>query len=298
MHVVETVKEVEIPKWQWAQVVEQLGGPVVYKQIPVLDPGPDEVLVNIRYSGVCHTDLSARKGEFPLEAKLPLVGGHEGAGVVVAKGQLVTNIRIGDHVGVKWLNSSCLSCEFCQNADEPLCPKARLSGYTVDGTFQQFCMAKGTHVSELPKDLPLDAVAPVLCAGITVYKALKESGARPGQWVAIVGAGGGLGSMAQQYAKAMALRVIAIDAGDEKRAMCMELGTEVGLDVGIRLIPEVSVNIHAVTDCVCVARNMWTSQKAVMSPKTCEQHHRAVSVHTPSSSSLGPRNPSSRQQAM
>lgn len=185
------------------------------------------MLVNIRFSGVCHTDLSARKGEFPLEAKLPLVGGHEGAGVVVAKGELVTNAHIGDHVGVKWLNGSCLACEFCQNSDEPLCPKARLSGYTVDGTFQQFCIAKGAHISQLPKDLPLDAVAPVLCAGITVYKALKESGARPGESVAIVGAGGGLGSLAQQYAKAMGLTIIAVDAGDEKRGLCKEMGAEV-----------------------------------------------------------------------
>jgi propanol-preferring alcohol dehydrogenase len=109
-----------------------------------------------------------------------------------------------------------------KDPDEPLCAKALLSGYTVDGTFQQYCIAKAAHVARLHKDIPLDAVAPVLCAGITVYKGLKESGARPGQTVAIVGAGGGLGSLAQQYAKAMGLRVIAIDAGEEKKKMSME----------------------------------------------------------------------------
>lgn len=108
--------------------------------------------------------------------------------------------------------------------DEPLCPKAELSGYTVDGTFQQYCVANAAHVARIPKDVPLDAIAPVLCAGITVYKGLKESGARPGQTVAIVGAGGGLGSLACQYAKAMGLKIIAIDAGDEKKKMCEELG--------------------------------------------------------------------------
>jgi len=212
----------EVPKKQWAQVIEKTGGPVEYKEIDVQQPGPDEVLVNIKYSGVCHTDLHAVNGDWPLPTKLPLVGGHEGAGVVVARGELVKDIEVGDHAGVKWINGSCLACDFCQQSDEPLCPKATLSGYTVDGTFQQYCIAKAAHVARLHKDIPLDGVAPVLCAGITVYKGLKESGARPGQTVAIVGAGGGLGSLAQQYAKAMGLRTIAIDAGDEKKKMCLE----------------------------------------------------------------------------
>ncbi|RHZ73298.1 hypothetical protein CDV55_101870 [Aspergillus turcosus] len=217
----------EIPDKQWAQVIESPGSGVIYKQIPVQQPGPDEVLVKIKYSGVCHTDLHAMKGDWPLESKWPLVGGHEGAGIVVAKGELVTNIDIGDHAGV---TPRHLSCEFCRRSDEPLCAKALLSGYTVDGTFQQYCVAKAMHVSKIPKDTPLDAVTPILCAGITVYKGLKESGTRPGQTVAIVGAGGGLGSLAQQYAKAMGLRVIAIDSGDEKKAMCLELGAEAFID--------------------------------------------------------------------
>merc|ERR1739841_392336 len=107
-----------------------------------------------------------------------------GAGVVVARGGLVQDIEVGDHAGVKWINGSCLVCDFCQQSDEPLCPKALLSGYTVDGSFQQYAIAKAAHVARLDKDTPLDAVAPVLCAGITVYKGLKESGASPGQSVA------------------------------------------------------------------------------------------------------------------
>jgi len=213
---------VNVPKKQMAQVIEKTGGPVQFKEIDVQQPGPDEVLINIKYSGVCHTDLHAVNGDWPLPTKLPLVGGHEGAGVVVAKGDLVEDIEIGEHAGVKWINGTCLACDFCQQADEPLCAKALLSGYTVDGSFQQYCIAKAAHVARLHKDIPLDAVAPVLCAGITVYKGLKESGAKPGQTVAIVGAGGGLGSLAQQYAKAMGLRTIAIDSGDEKKKMCME----------------------------------------------------------------------------
>merc|ERR1711933_38084 len=222
---------VNVPKKQMAQVIEKTGGPVQFKEIDVQQPGPDEVLINIKYSGVCHTDLHAVNGDWPLPTKLPLVGGHEGAGVVVAKGDLVEDIEIGEHAGVKWINGTCLACDFCQQADEPLCAKALLSGYTVDGSFQQYCIAKAAHVARLHKDIPLDAVAPVLCAGITVYKGLKESGAKPGQTVAIVGAGGGLGSLAQQYAKAVGLLTIAIDTGDEKKKMCLEqLGASAFVD--------------------------------------------------------------------
>lgn len=219
-----------IPEKQWAQVLEKSGGPIEYKEIPVPKPGPDEVLVNIKYSGVCHTDLHALQGDWPLPTKLPLVGGHEGAGVVVARGDLVTDVEIGDHAGIKALNGSCLSCTFCMQADEPLCPKALLSGYTVDGTFQQYAIGKAAHVARIPKEVPLDAVAPVLCAGITVYKGLKESGAKPGQTVAIVGAGGGLGSLACQYAKAMGLRIIGVDAGGDKKELVTAMGGEHFID--------------------------------------------------------------------
>lgn len=169
-------------------------------------------------------------GDWPLPVKLPLVGGHEGAGVVVARGELVKDVEIGDYAGVKWLNGSCMDCYFCRQADEPLCPEPLLSGYTVDGSFQQYAIAKANHIARIPKECDLEAIAPVLCAGITVYKALKESGVRPGQFVTIIGAGGGLGSMALQYAKAMGVHTIAIDGGEEKRQMCEQLGATAFVD--------------------------------------------------------------------
>jgi len=163
--------------------------------------------------------------DWPLPRKTPVVGGHEGAGFVVAKGDLVgSSPAIGDAVGIKWLNSSCLDCSFCIRGDEPLCPSATLSGYTVDGSFQQYAVADAKHVARLPKGVDMAAVAPVLCAGLTVYKGLKESGARPGEQVVIVGAGGGLGSIAIQYARAMGLYVIAVDGGKEKGEACTKLG--------------------------------------------------------------------------
>lgn len=215
---------------QSTDVTDVTGTACVYKKIPVPKPAADEVLVNVKFSGVCHTDLHAMNGDWPLPTKMPLVGGHEGAGIVVARGGLVEDVQLGDHVGIKWLNGSCLSCSYCMNADEPLCNKALLSGYTVDGSFQQYAVAKAIHVARIPKECDLAAVAPILCAGITVYKGLKESGAKPGNTVAIVGAGGGLGSLALQYAKAMGLHTIAIDTGADKADMCSKLGATTFVD--------------------------------------------------------------------
>ncbi|KAK4216739.1 alcohol dehydrogenase 1 [Rhypophila decipiens] len=220
---------IPIPHEQWAQVIEK-DGELSFKKIPVPKPAPDQVLVQIRYSGVCHTDLHALKNDWPLPRKTPVVGGHEGAGIVVAKGPLVTSVNIGDAVGIKWLNSSCMVCTYCMKGDEPLCPHAELSGYTVDGSFQQYALANALHCARIPEGTDLAAIAPVLCAGLTVYKGLKESGARPGELVAIVGAGGGLGSIAIQYAKAMGMHVIAIDGGMEKGEACKKLGAESYVD--------------------------------------------------------------------
>jgi propanol-preferring alcohol dehydrogenase len=214
----------QIPSEQWAQVLEATGKPLQYKKIPVQKPGPDEVLINVKYSGVCHTDLHAIKGDWPLATKLPLVGGHEGAGIVVARGELVEDIEIGDPVGIKWINGACLACSYCMRGDEQLCQKATMSGYTVDGSFQQYAIAKAAIVARIPKECDLESVSPVLCAGLTVYRGLKESGCKPGDTIAIVGAGGGLGSLALQYAKAMGLHTIAIDGGADKGKHCKELG--------------------------------------------------------------------------
>ena len=212
-----------------AAVLEEFGQPLVVQELDLAEPKAGEVLVRLGACGVCHTELYTASGVDP-SGYAPCVLGHEGAGVVVAKGNLVNDIEIGDYAGVKWINGTCLACDFCQQSDEPLCSKALLSGYTVDGTFQQYCIAKAAHVARIPKECALDAIAPVLCAGITVYKGLKESGVKPGQWVAIVGAGGGLGSLACQYAKAMGCRVIGIDTGDEKKKMVTELGAETFVD--------------------------------------------------------------------
>lgn len=219
-----------IPKSQKGVIFYENGGALHYKDIPVPKPKPNEILVNVKYSGVCHTDLHAWKGDWPLPVKLPLVGGHEGAGVVVAKGENVSNFEIGDYAGIKWLNGSCMSCELCELGYESNCEHADLSGYTHDGSFQQYATADAVQAAKIPKGTNLAEIAPVLCAGITVYKAIKEANLAPGQWVAISGAAGGLGSLAIQYAKAMGLRVLGIDGGEGKEELFKSLGGEVFID--------------------------------------------------------------------
>lgn len=219
-----------IPKTQKAIIFETNGGPLLYKDIPVPTPKPNELLINVKYSGVCHTDLHAWKGDWPLDTKLPLVGGHEGAGVVVGFGENVKGWEIGDLAGIKWLNSSCMSCEFCQKSAESNCGGAVLSGYTHDGSFQQYATADYVHAARIPKGTDLATISPILCAGITVYKALKTANVSAGQWVAISGAAGGLGSLAIQYAKALGYRVVAIDGGADKGEFVKGLGAEVFVD--------------------------------------------------------------------
>ncbi|CCK72564.1 alcohol dehydrogenase ADH5 KNAG_0K02000 [Huiozyma naganishii CBS 8797] len=219
-----------IPETQMGVIFESNGGPLEYKEIPVPKPKANELLINVKYSGVCHTDLHAWHGDWPLPVKLPLVGGHEGAGIVVAMGDSVKNWNIGDYAGIKWLNGSCMNCESCELANESNCPQADLSGYTHDGSFQQYATADAVQAAKIPHGTDLAEVAPILCAGVTVYKALKSANLKAGDWVAISGACGGLGSLAIQYATAMGYRVLGIDGGEEKAELFKKLGGEYFID--------------------------------------------------------------------
>lgn len=219
-----------IPKTQRAIVIEEPKGPLLLKEIPVPVPESDELLVNVLYSGACHSDLHAWKCDWPFTTKFPLIGGHEGSGYVVGKGENVHSFEIGDRVGVKWVNGTCLDCRFCLQGHDGNCPKARYSGFTHDGTFQQYCTVKAAHAAHIADEIDLAEVAPILCAGITVYKAIKRSDAKAGETIVITGAGGGLGSLAVQYAKAMGFRVIGIDSGDAKSKLFSELGGDVFVD--------------------------------------------------------------------
>ncbi|KAH7923073.1 GroES-like protein [Leucogyrophana mollusca] len=225
-----------IPKTQIAAVVTSSDAPIeIRADHPVkaqVDLAPGECLVKLVSTGVCHTDLHARNNDWPIPAKTPLVGGHEGVGHIVAIGDNTPDspVKIGDRVGIKWLAYSCLDCEQCRNGLEQNCPKAKLSGFNVDGTFAQYAVSYVHHVTPIPDSLESNAAASILCAGLTVYRALKYSDAKIGNWVALPGAGGGLGHLAIQYATAMGLRVLAIDTGAEKKKLCTELGAEKWID--------------------------------------------------------------------
>ncbi|OCH86803.1 GroES-like protein [Obba rivulosa] len=226
----------QIPKTQRAAIVESKDAPLrVREDHPVKQPSelaPGECLVKLDCSGVCHTDLHARKGDWPIPAKLPLIGGHEGVGIVVAIGghTLDSPVKLGDRVGIKWLAYSCLDCEPCRKGLEQSCEKAKCSGFTVDGTFSEYVVSYVSHVTPIPPELSSDEAASILCAGLTVYRAIKYSNTHIGDWIVLPGAGGGLGHLGVQYATAMGLRVVAIDTGAEKKELCLKLGAEKWID--------------------------------------------------------------------
>jgi alcohol dehydrogenase, propanol-preferring len=218
-----------IPKTMQAAVVEKFGARLVVREVSVPTPGPGQALVEIMASGVCHTDLHAADGDWPVKPTLPFTPGHEGAGVVVALGSGVTNLKEGDRVGIVWLHSACGHCEFCLSGWETLCLEQKNSGYSVDGTFAQYAVGQADYLGRIPKNLSFVDAAPILCAGVTTYKGLKQTGARPGEWVVISGVGG-LGHVAIQYATAMGLHVAAVDLGPEKMALARKLGAEITID--------------------------------------------------------------------
>ena len=206
-------------------VVERFGKPLALQEWTVPTPGPGEILVKTEACGVCHTDLHAARGDWPVKPTLPFIPGHEGIGRVAAVGAGVTIVKEGDRVGVPWLYSACGHCEYCLSAWETVCPDAQFGGYTKNGGFAEYIIADPNYVAHIPAGLGAKEAAPLICAGITTYKGLKETQARPGEWVAISGAGG-LGHLAIQYAKAMGLKVCAVDIDEGKLDHAKKLGAD------------------------------------------------------------------------
>lgn len=209
-----------------AAVVREFGKPLAIEEVEVPRPGRGEVLVKVAASGVCHTDLHAAHGDWPVKPNPPFIPGHEGVGHVVAVGEGVSHLKEGDRVGVPWLYSACGHCEHCLGGWEMLCESQQNTGYSVNGGFANYTVAVADYVGRLPDNVDFLEIAPVLCAGVTVYKGLKMTDTRPGQWVVISGVGG-LGHMAVQYAKAMGLNVAAVDIDDAKLALAERLGATV-----------------------------------------------------------------------
>ena len=212
-----------------AAIVHAFGEPLQIEQVPVKTPGQNEILVKVVACGVCHTDLHAVRGDWPVKPKLPLIPGHEGIGYVAALGPGVTNVKEGDIVGVPWLYSACGCCEQCITGWETLCDHQQNGGYSVDGSYAEYVVADARYVAHLPANTDMIAMSPILCAGVTVYKGLKETEARPGEWVAISGVGG-LGHLAVQYAKAMGMHVAAIDINEAQLHLAKEIGADITIN--------------------------------------------------------------------
>lgn len=232
-----------------AAVVTELGQPLQIREIDRPEPGPGEILVKVAAAGVCHTDLHAASGDWPVKPSPPFIPGHEGVGVVAGVGAGVTAVREGDRVGVPWLYSACGHCEHCVGGWETLCPSQKNTGYSVNGGFADYVLANPAYVGHLPDGLEFGGAAPVLCAGVTVYKGLKETEVRPGQWVAVSGIGG-LGHMAVQYAKAMGMRCVAIDVAADKLKLAEALGADAVINAAeedpVRRINEALGGVHGV----------------------------------------------------
>ena len=206
-----------------AAVVGAFKQPLVLEDRPIPEPGQGQVLVKIEASGLCHTDIHAANGDWPVKPTPPFVPGHEGVGIITRVGRGVTRVGEGDRVAIPWLGWACGECEYCMTGWETLCERQQNSGYSVDGGWAEYALASGSYVGKVPAGIDPFEAAPLTCAGVTTYKAVKVSGARSSNLVAIFGVGG-LGHLALQYALIAGAQVVAVDLFDEKLKMARELG--------------------------------------------------------------------------
>jgi alcohol dehydrogenase, propanol-preferring len=212
-----------------AAVVRQFGQPLVIEERPVPEPGPGQITVRMVASGLCHTDIHAAHGDWPVKPVPPFVPGHEGVGTVHATGAGVTRLTEGDVVAVPWLGYACGTCQYCLTGWETLCLAQHNTGYSVDGGYAEYFLAEAAFAAKVPAGVNPFEAAPLTCAGVTTFKAVKVGNVRPGDLVAISGVGG-LGHLALQYAKIFGGTVAAIDVTDEKLQLAKELGADLVID--------------------------------------------------------------------
>ncbi len=208
-----------------AAVVTDFTAPLQVKDVPVPEPGPGEVLVRIETSGLCHTDIHAARGDWPVKPTPPFIPGHEGVGHIEKLGSGVTNRTVGERVAIAWLGSACGECRYCIAGWETLCEQQQNSGYSVNGAFAEYAVVRAGFAMPVPDGVSSVDAAPLSCAGVTTYKAIKVARVAPAETVAIFGIGG-LGHLALQYARIAGAFVIAVDVEDHK----LELATRLGAD--------------------------------------------------------------------
>jgi propanol-preferring alcohol dehydrogenase len=212
-----------------AAVVPGFGQPLVIEERPVPDPGPGQVVVRMEASGLCHTDIHAASGDWPVKPTVPFIPGHEGVGIVTALGPGVTAPQVGTRVAVPWLGYACGTCRYCLTGWETLCPAQQNTGYSVDGCYAEYFLAEAAFATPVPEGIDPFVAAPLTCAGVTTYKAVKVGNVRPGDLVLVSGIGG-LGHLALQYAKIFGGTVAAVDITDEKLQLATDLGADIVID--------------------------------------------------------------------
>ncbi|KAI1191862.1 alcohol dehydrogenase-like protein [Nemania serpens] len=220
-----------IPKTHKACVYDRPGScSIAIQDVPTPEPAPGEVLVRLTHSGICHSDYDIMINNWshipPTQAGQ--VGGHEGVGHIVklAEGTEKVPVKVGDRVGIKWISEACLTCPPCTESLEGLCFNQKISGYSTPGTFQQYVLGPANYVTPVPESIPGELAAPMLCAGVTTYSALRKCGAAPGQWIVVSGAGGGLGTVATSLAtRGMGFRVIGVDMPGKEQTV-LDSGAE------------------------------------------------------------------------
>ena len=208
-----------------AAVVHDFTKPLSLEDVPKPEPAPGEVLVKVETAGLCHTDIHAAHGDWPVKPTPPFIPGHEGVGIVEQVGPGVSTPQVGDRVAMPWLGEACGVCNYCVDGWETLCEKQINTGYGIDGSYAEFATANAAYIAQVPDAVDSLDASVLTCAGVTTYKAVKLSGARPGWLVAIFGIGG-LGHLALQYAKISGATVVAVDISDEKLALARELGAD------------------------------------------------------------------------
>jgi propanol-preferring alcohol dehydrogenase len=223
-----------------AAVVREFGAPLTIEEVDIPIPNAGQIQVKIEATGVCHTDLHAANGDWPIKPNPPFIPGHEGVGIVTAVGSGVKHVKEGDRVGVPWLHTACGYCRHCLGGWETLCHDQQNTGYSVNGSFAEYALADPNFIGHLPANVGFNEIAPILCAGVTVYKGLKETHTKPGDWVVISGIGG-LGHLAVQYAIAMGLHVIAVDIDDAKLALAKKLGAKITVNAKTEADPAAAV---------------------------------------------------------
>jgi propanol-preferring alcohol dehydrogenase len=248
-----------------AAVARKFKAPLRIEEVPKPTPGPGEVVVKIEASGLCHTDIHACHGDWPVKPKLPLIPGHEGVGIIESAGAGVKNVKEGDRVCIPWLGYACGACEHCASGWETLCEQQLNTGYFVDGSYAEFAKANAAFVGKVPDGVDPKEAAPITCAGVTTYKAIKVAGTRSSDLVAIFGIGG-LGHLAVQYAKIAGGTVVAVDLVDEK----LDLARQLGADYVVNARRE---------DPVAAIKKLGGADQAVavaVSPKAFEQAYRSL----------------------